>query len=120
MIFFCTSFLSQDITNTLEIIVLINQMVWSMAIIFSACEFGERLSETFDKISFSYDQLSWYLFPSSAQHTLITQLVVAQKPVELSVIGEISCCRITLKNVSKISIFPKNIQKNSKLTSVHL
>lgn len=76
-------------------------MVWSFAIILCACEFGEQLTATFDEISRSYDQLSWYAFPSPVQHMLITQLVVAERQVELLVIGEISCCRITLKNVSE-------------------
>lgn len=90
-------------------------MVWSLAVVFCACEFGEKLSETFDRISYSYDQLSWHLFPSIAQRMLITQLAVAQKPVELLVIGEISCCRITLKNVSKIFR-----PSHSKLTAIDL
>lgn len=95
-------------------------MVWSTAVIFCACEFGEQLSETFDQINNSYDQLSWYSFPSNAQHMLIIQLIIAQKPVELRVFGEISCCRITLKNVSKICNFQEEKQIPNSIFSLCL
>lgn len=96
------SFLQQDTLNSLEIIVLSIQMFWSFAGIFGVCEFGQRLSSSFEEINNLYDRFKWYLFPCDVQKMLTMLLIVAQHPVELHVFGSISCCRITLKNVNKI------------------
>lgn len=85
--------------DSLEIIVLVVQMVWSFATIFGVCEFGESLSGSFQEINDTYNQLAWYLFPRHTQHMLTTLIMMAQAPAELNVFGSISCCRITLKNV---------------------
>lgn len=76
-------------------------MFWSFAGIFGTCEFGQRLSGTFEEINDVYDQFDWYLFPCDVQRILTFLRVVAQNPIELHVIGSVSCGRITLKNVSK-------------------
>lgn len=75
-------------------------MFWSFLIIFIVCEFGERLSYTFDEIIDAYEQFRWYLFPRKVQHMQPILLSVAQRPVKVNVFGSISCGRITLRDVS--------------------
>lgn len=96
--------LRQDTFNTLEMINLSIIVFWSFTIIFGVCEFGERLSTTFEKINDVYGQSSWYLFPRKVKLMLPTLMIVAQKPLRLHVFGDISCGRITFENVSKIWI----------------
>lgn len=83
------------------------QMFFSFAAIFAVCEFGARLSGKFEEINDMYNQLAWYLFPYKVQRMLSISIMVAQEPVELNVIGSISCGRITLKDVSKNIYFQK-------------
>lgn len=81
------------------------EMVWSLAIVFAVCDFGERRCGTFAEINDEYKQLRWYLFPCDVQQMLSFQIMVAQKPVELNVFGSSACGRITLKNVSKMLMY---------------
>lgn len=109
-----SKFFPQDTVDYLEIINLLNIMVWSFIIIFGVCEFGEKLSETFGEISYVYDQFTWYLFPYELQQDLATLIMFAQIPVELRVFGHISCGRITFKNVRNFEFcikFNKNCHK---------
>lgn len=102
-------FLPQDTIDSMDIIILSMDIFWSFVVIFGVCEFGDRLSGTFNEINYVYDELSWYLLPCKIQQTLIILMVFAQKPVQLHVFGtwfgSISCDRITLKSVSKTFMF---------------
>lgn len=89
--------------NSLVMINLFSLLVWSFAIIFSVCEFGEGLSGTFGEINYLYDQFAWYLFPNDVQHMLSTLMIFAQRPIELRVFGSVSCERITFKKVCKFT-----------------
>lgn len=79
-------------------------MFWSFVIIFGVCEFGEKLSGTFEEINDVYDQFAWYSLPYDVQRILSTLVAVAQKPFEIRVFGSILCDRITFKKVSEIPI----------------
>lgn len=92
-------FWRQGTNNTLDIVILSIQMFWSLAAIIGVCEFGSQLSGRFVEINHVYDQFVWYLFPFNIQRILPNLITYAQKPVELSVYGTISCDRITLKSV---------------------
>lgn len=96
--------MQQNTTSALELINLTLIMFWSFAVIFGVCEFGEKLSEAFGGIAYVYDQFTWYLFPYVIQHGLSTLIIFAQKPIELRVFGNISCGRITFKNVWKFQV----------------
>lgn len=101
--FWIDFFWQQDAMNSLVMINLISLLVWSFAIIFSVCEFGEGLSGTFGEINYLYDQFAWYLFPNDVQHMLSTLMIFAQRPIELRVFGSVSCERITFKKVRKFT-----------------
>lgn len=85
-------------------------MVWVFVAISSICEFGERLSGTFNEINNVCDQLAWHLFPHDVQQLLSFLFMIVQKPTELRVFGSISCSRITFQNVSRIVIFCHRIE----------
>lgn len=70
------------------------------------CEFGEQLKGSFQQINGAFDQFPWYAFPRKTRRLLATLAILfAQQPVELQVFGSISCCRITLQNVSEWFLF---------------
>lgn len=92
-------YLLQDTNDLPGLLVFFFQIIWGFAGIFGVCEFGERLRASFEGINDVCEQLSWYLFPYKTQQMLITLITVAQNSVELRVFGNISCGRITLKNV---------------------
>lgn len=75
----------------------------SFAVVLGVCEFGERLIQSFNEVNDAFDQFKWHLFPCDVQHMLTTLIMFGQKPVTLDVFGSISCGRMTLKIVSKMS-----------------
>lgn len=105
-------FLRQGTSNLLAALYFSLQVFGLSVGIFEICEFGERLSESYGEISDAYDQLNWHLFPRKAQHMLITQLIMAQRPVQLRVFGSICCGRITMKDVgTTFELRPKEMAR---------
>lgn len=94
----------QGANNSVDIIPLFIDALMSFAVVLGVCEFGERLIQTFNEVNDAFDQFKWHLFPCDVRHMLATLIMFAQKPVKLDVFGSISCSRITLKIVGKISI----------------
>lgn len=92
-------------------------LFWTSVGTFSVCEFGQQLSATFEEINRLYDRLAWYRFPRKTQRMLTTQLMFAQKSVELCVFGTISCSRITFKNVRTAFILRQITFNHIKLNS---
>lgn len=99
----------------MDIIDLSITMFWAFSIIFGICDFGERLSGTFDEINDVCDMFTWYLFPCDVQHMLKTLIIIAQKRVELYAFGSISCGRVTLKNVSEIFILSQKKHRSKSI-----
>lgn len=93
--------LRQGTNNTLEMINLTILSFWALAAIFGICDFGQQLCGTFEEILGIYDQFAWYLFPKKAQRMLTTIMIFVQRPVELHVVGSITCSRLTFQNVCK-------------------
>lgn len=87
-------------------------LFWALVLIFSVCDFGERLCGKLEEIGHVYDQSSWYAFPYNVQRMLSTLIMIAQQPVELQVFGSISCGRITFRSVSKITIETPQFKMN--------
>lgn len=85
-------------------------MFLAFIIIFCVCDFGERLTGAFEEIVYVCNRFAWHLFPCHVQRMLSTLILVAQKPVELRVIGSISCGRITFQNVSGVFIFHTQVE----------
>lgn len=71
-----------------------------LALVFVCCELGQRMSDAFDGINFTIEQLDWYLIPVEVQQMLPMIITITQQPVELKCFGNIVCGREVLKNVS--------------------
>lgn len=83
-------------------IVLLTDVFWSFVGVFAVCEFGQKMSNSFDKIEYESGQLRWYYFPIRIHQMMPTFIVVAQQPIELLIIESVSCDRITFKQVKEI------------------
>lgn len=74
-------------------------MLTAFAIVFICCEFGHKLSKSFEKIDLEIDRLHWYKFPVHLWKMLPILMIGAQESAELKVFGSISCTREDFKNV---------------------
>lgn len=79
---------------------LIGGTLFSFAVVFMFCEFGEQLRRRFDEINNAICDLDWYTFPPHVQRMIPTILLSAQNPPELMAYGGVSSSRITFKAVS--------------------
>lgn len=73
---------------------------FGLILVFVACELGHRITDAFDRIDFTIDQLDWYLFPIEVKRVLPMIIVSAQQPVSVGCFGSIVCIRDVFKNVS--------------------
>ena len=73
---------------------------WSLGIIFFYCEFGQRLSESFEDIGNKIGRFKWYSFPIGIKRMLPIIIMNVHEPVEITAFGSISCSRDTFKKVS--------------------
>lgn len=73
--------------------------VWSVIMVFVACEIGVRVGELFEKLEGEVNQFDWYRFPLKIQQMLPTVLIVAQEPVIVKCFGSIACTRQSFKKV---------------------
>lgn len=73
---------------------------WTLGTDFFYCEFGERMSEPFEKIDDAIDQLDWYTFPNEIKRMLPIIIMNVHETVDISAFGSISCSRETFKKVS--------------------
>lgn len=80
--------------------------------LFAPCEIFQRISNAFDEISATVEQLSWYRYPKDIQQTLPMVFMATQQPIEFECFGSISCNRKTFTMVrlnklrSYIDTFP--------------
>lgn len=81
------------------IAVLLTDMFWSCVAIFASCSFGQKMSDSFHEIEYEINQLKWYRLPIHIQRLMPIFVVNALTPVNLCVIGTISCDLITFKKV---------------------
>lgn len=84
---------------------LIGQIFWSFSFVFFFCEFGQRVSNAFEDLSDSLNELVWYLLPIEIQRMLPTAMIIFQSPVYVPVAGKISCSRYVFEKVSAIEYF---------------
>lgn len=71
----------------------------SLALVFVACELGQRMGDAFEEIDYTIEQLDWYLFPMEIQRMLPMIIAIAQPPVLLECWGNIACTRDVFKHV---------------------
>lgn len=74
-------------------------LVHVIAILFVACELGERFSRTLEEVDDFLCQLNWYYLPIEFQRVFPTILINSQQPVVLKCFGCISCSRDQFKTV---------------------
>lgn len=72
-----------------------------LAMVFIACELGERLNGAFEKIDVTIDKFDWYLFPIEIKRILPMIMANAQQPVSLECFGSIACNREVFRKVRR-------------------
>lgn len=83
------------------------------ALVFIACELGQRLGDALEEIDTTVERFDWYLFPIEIKRMLPMIIANAQNAVKLECFGSIHCTRELFKNV-RICLY------NSKMKEVAL
>ena len=73
--------------------------VLAIALVFSTCEIGQNLTNTFNEIEDAVYILDWYLYPIEIQQMLIPIMIYMQEPVFIKFFGSISCSEEQFKKV---------------------
>lgn len=80
---------------------LIIEGFFSFALIFIACELGERASLAFKEIDYTVGKFDLYSFPANVKKMLPIFLIVVQEPFNFVVFGSITCSRESFKKVRR-------------------
>lgn len=96
------------------------QLLGTCATIFAYCEFGERVGMAFDGINIAIEQLKWYLLPQKTRKMLLNILIVAQEPIDFTILGSIACNRKTFKEASSIRLLQNTKKSRLRLTHDHI
>lgn len=83
------------------------------ALVFIACELGQRLGDALEEIDTTVERFDWYLFPIEIKRMLPMIIANAQNAVKLECFGSIHCTRELFKNV-------RTCLYNSKMKEVAL
>lgn len=78
------------------------RMFWSFAIIWSVCEFGERVTQQFDALAQELFQFKWYLYPIEIQRMLLIFMAGVQQSALIRSYGGIPCTRESFGKVQKM------------------
>lgn len=100
--FFGFLFQRQHETISLLSIILILETFYSFALIFIACELGERASLAFIEIDYMVGQFNLYNFPTVVKKMLPIFLIVVQEPFSFIVFGSLTVGRESFKKVSLV------------------
>lgn len=90
---------SNSTSTTSELLQPLLSVVWSFAIVFGICEFGERLTGRFDVFDATLWQCNWYSYPIELQRSLPILMANAQQIPFLKSYGNITCTRDSFKMV---------------------
>lgn len=93
-------FQSQDQSNSMDLPILIIQVIGAFFFLFIACEFGGRMTIAHGEIDSAILQLSWYNFPVELKMILPVVISIAHQEVELKGFGSVVCSRETFQKVS--------------------
>lgn len=72
---------------------------YAFGLIFTTCEFGQRLSDACDGIHDQIGKFNWYWFPNNLKAVLPYIIMVSQQPVDIGCFGSITCNRDSFKKV---------------------
>lgn len=73
--------------------------IMGFALVFIACELGQRMGNAFEEINVTIHQIDWHLFPVELKRMLPAIIATAQQPVSLECLGSIKCTRDVFKKV---------------------
>lgn len=71
----------------------------ALALVFIACELGQRMNDAFEGIGFTIEQFNWYLLPIGIKKMLPMIHLIGQQPVSLECFESITCTRYVFKDV---------------------
>lgn len=72
----------------------------TLALVFVACESGQRFSNAFSEVGDAFSQLDFYLLPIEIQRILPPVIMYMQKPMFVQFFGNLSATREQFKKVS--------------------
>lgn len=73
------------------------EVSWAFGLVFISCELAEKMSNAFEEICETFDQLDWHSFPFKVQKMLPLIMLNAQQWVGFECFGMIPCDRETFK-----------------------
>lgn len=96
-------------SETLDRLILLNSLLSLSACVpamFLLCHLGQRITSDFDALNVSVYQVLWYRLPTQMQRNFVPILMVTQKSMVFSAIGELNCSHETFKRVNYSFTFP--------------
>lgn len=99
--FFRSIFQFHSSNYSMMVIFLFWQVFLSLSCIFVICELGQRVTNGFEDVGYTIEQLNWHLFPFKLWQTLPIFIIASQQPVRFDIFGSISCSRDDFKSVRK-------------------
>lgn len=73
----------------------------ALLLVLIACEAGHRISDTFEKMDDTFEEIDWYLLPIDVQRMLPVVLMYVQETMVPKFFGSISCSREQFRKVSQ-------------------
>lgn len=83
--------------------------LWSVSIVFAACELVQRMSNGISETGDMIGQTKWYLIRIDLQRLIPTIVNNAQQPAEVKCIGSVVCSRDQFKKVQIKSCGNKSV-----------
>lgn len=81
------------------------EIFYAFAVLFIACEMGQRQNIAYDECNEIFNQFKWYLFPVEIRRNLPIILNYTQQSVDIKCFGSAACDRETFKYVSVDLVF---------------
>lgn len=75
--------------------------IGSLMLVFIACEFAQRLINTYEKIEDTIKTIHWHLLPNDMHLMFRIISMYAQQPLEIRFFGSAACSRDRFKEVSE-------------------
>lgn len=86
--------------NLIWLISLLCELFWAVGFIFTCCEFGERVTNAYYRVSCAVDQLNWYSMPIALWKMIPIITISVQVPVCFQCFGSIPCSRGVFRQVN--------------------
>lgn len=86
--------------NLAELMISLILALWVISLILMICEFGERLTNQYEKFYYEFGQCDWYLFPLEIQRVLPIIISNIRKPAVIQGYSNTVCRREACKMVN--------------------